>query len=269
VTPASVIATTTPTDIGWTGLAASAVLIALAVGLSIWQGLRVERSVLWAAARAAVQLIVVGSALAFVFDSSMSTWLAFVWVAAMVVVASITVRHRAPEVPAAFGLALVANGTVSIVSLSVIFGLRIFPLQAPAIISLSGMVVGNTMAATISVSRRVIGELRDKRAEVEARLALGQSWNDASRPYVRNAMRTALLPQIESTKVVGLIALPGAMTGLILAGVEPRQAVLVQVAVMYLILGSVTTGVTVIALGLTRRLFTADHRLVRLERAAG
>jgi len=85
---------------------------------------------------------------------------------------------------------------------------------------------------------------------------------------VREAMRTALLPQIESTKVVGLIALPGAMTGLILAGVEPRDAVLVQLAIMYLILGSVATSVTVIGLGLSRRLFTPDHRLVRLDRAA-
>jgi putative ABC transport system permease protein len=65
---------------------------------------------------------------------------------------------------------------------------------------------------------------------------------------------------------VGLIALPGAMTGLILAGVEPRDAVLVQLAMMYLILGSVATSVTVIGLGLSRRLFTPDHRLVRLDR---
>jgi putative ABC transport system permease protein len=82
-------------------------------------------------------------------------------------------------------------------------------------------------------------------------------------------MRTALLPQIESTKSVGLIALPGAMTGLILAGVDPAQAVKIQVAVMYLILGSVATSVTVVGLGLTRRLFTPDHRLVRLTRTAG
>ena len=71
------------------------------------------------------------------------------------------------------------------------------------------------------------------------------------------------------TKVVGLIALPGAMTGLILAGVSPADAVKVQLAVMFLILGSVACSVTVIGLGLTRRLFTPDHRMVRLERAAG
>jgi putative ABC transport system permease protein len=81
---------------------------------------------------------------------------------------------------------------------------------------------------------------------------------------VRTALRTALTPQIEQIKAVGLIALPGAMTGLVLAGVEPVDAVRVQLAVMYLILGSVATSVTVVGLGLARRLFTPDHRLARL-----
>jgi putative ABC transport system permease protein len=254
------------TAIGLGGVAAALILIVVAVVLSFWQQLHLERSILWAATRAAVQLLLVGSALTIVFQQPASTWLAWLWVAAMVLVASIIVRRRAPEVPGALPLALTALAVVAVVSMAVIFGLGIFPLEAQAIIPISGMIIGNSMGATVVVSRRVVGELRDKRPEVEARLALGQPWSDASRPYVRDAMRTALLPQIESTKVVGLIALPGAMTGLILAGVEPRDAVLVQLAVMYLILGSVATSVTVVGLGLSRRLFTADHRLVRLER---
>ena len=78
-----------------------------------------------------------------------------------------------------------------------------------------------------------------------------------------------MITQIETTKAVGLVLLPGTMTGLILAGVDPVGAVLVQAAVMFLILGSVATTATIVALGLTRRLFTADHRLVRLPRPAG
>lgn len=254
------------TAIGLAGVAASLVLIAVAVGLSLWQRLHLERSILWAAFRAAVQLLLVGCALALVFDQSASVALAWVWVAAMVVVASVVVRRRAPEVPGALPLALTSLTIVAVVASTVIYGLGIFPLEARAVIPTAGMIIGNSMGATVVVARRVVGELRDKRPEVEARLALGQPWNVASRPYVREAMRTALTPQIESTKVVGLIALPGAMTGLILAGVEPRDAVQVQLAMMYLILGSVATSVTVIGLGLSRRLFTPDHRLVRLDR---
>ena len=258
----------TNTDIGIGGVLAALVLIAVAICLSIWNGLRLEKSIVWAAARAAVQLLIVGSALTLVFNASLSVWLAWIWVAAMVVVAALTVRHRAPEVPKVFWLAFAANGIVAVVSLGVIFGLGIFSVDARAIIPLAGMNIGNAMAATIVVSRRIVSEFADKRDEIESRLALGHPWQTASKPYVREAMRTALLPQIESTKVVGLIALPGAMTGLILAGVPPQQAVMVQVAVMYLILGSVSTSVAVIGLGLTRQLFTADHRLVRLDRKA-
>jgi putative ABC transport system permease protein len=255
-------------DIGWQGVAASLVLIAVAIVLSLSQGLRIERSIIWASLRAAGQLFIVGFALVIAFDEQ-RVWLAWLWVVAMVIVAAATVAQRAKEVPSAFVLALIANGVVAVVSLGVIFGLGIFPVQARAIIPLSGMMIGNSMAATVVVARRIVAELRDNRSEIEARLALGQPWNDAARPYVREAMRTALLPQIEATKIVGLIALPGAMTGLILAGTPPRQAVEVQIAVMFLILGSMATSVTVTGLGLTRRLFTSDHRLVRLVRVAG
>jgi putative ABC transport system permease protein len=256
------------TDIGWVGLAASLVLIVVAVGVSYWQGLRLERSIVWAAARAGVQLLAVGFALKLVLDPSASIWWSWLWVVGMVVFASYTVRRRAPEVPSVFVLALIAQGAVAAVSLGVIFGFHIFPMAGNTVIPLAGMMIGNAMASTVVAGRRIVGELRDKRAEVEARLALGIASHHAARPYVREALRTALLPQIESTKAVGLVFLPGAMTGLILAGVDPAQAVQIQLAIMYLILGSVATSVTVIGIGLTRRLFTPDHRLVHLDRPA-
>jgi putative ABC transport system permease protein len=131
------------------------------------------------------------------------------------------------------------------------------------------MMIGNSMNATVVVARRVVEELRDKRDEVEARLALGQSSRRASLPYVRSAIRTAISPQVETTKGVGLVFLPGAMTGLILAGVDPVDAVRVQAAIMFLILGSVATTTAVVGFGVADRLFTSDHRLVALKRPAG
>ena len=126
--------------------------------------------------------------------------------------------------------------------------------------------IGNSMTAAVLVARRLFDELLDKRDEVEARLALGQPSTEAARPYVRSALRTALTPQIETTKAVGLVFLPGAMTGLILAGVDPFDAVLVQIAVMYVVLGSAATTTTVVGLGVQHRLFTRDHRLVSISR---
>jgi putative ABC transport system permease protein len=248
-------------------LVGSFALVVVAIALSFTQRLQLSRSILWASARAAVQLLLVGFALRLVLDSNASVWWAWLWVVIMIGFAGFTIGSRAKEVPGIFLLGTISMLTVVVVSLSVIFGFRVFPVEGRTIVPLAGMMIGNSMTASVLVGRRIVGELSEKRDEVEARLALGQSWQDASRPYVRSALRIALVPQIESTKAVGLVFLPGAMTGLVLAGVDAVDAVTVQLAIMYLILGSVATSVTVIGLGLTRRVFTSDHRLRSIERA--
>lgn len=249
-------------DIGWTGVAISGLLVAVAIGLSLWRQLGLERSIAWAAVRAAGQLLAIGGVLTVLLDPDVSIVWSWCWVVAMIVFAAFTVARRAAEVPRIFTLALVAFGAASIVILGVLFGLGVFELDARTLIPLAGLMIGNSMTATVLVARRLFDELRDKRDEVEARLALGQSSVEAARPSVRAALRTALTPQIETTKAVGLVILPGAMTGLILAGVDPVDAVMVQIAVMYVVLASAATTSTVVSLGVQRRLFTRDHRLV-------
>ncbi len=255
-------------DVGWLGLVASLVLVAVALGISLWQRLRLDDDIVVSAARALVQLVAVGAALALIIDPDAPLVWSWVWVVFMVVFAAFTVQRRAREVPGVGGLALLATTVAVVVSLAVVFGFGVFPLEPRTLVPLAGMMIGNSMKDTVVVARRIVAELSDKRAEVEARLALGEPWTDAARPYVRSALRTGLTSQVETTKAVGLVFLPGTMTGLILAGVDPVDAVLVQAAIMYLILGSVATTVTVIGLGLTRRLFTADHRLLPLEQAS-
>jgi putative ABC transport system permease protein len=255
-------------DIGWSGLAISLLLVGVAIIISLARRLGLEGSIAWASARALVQLLLVGVALDLLLEPGRSIAWSFLWVAGMIVFASFTVHRRAREIPNLFPLALAAFASSAVVTLGVLFGLDVFDLDARTIIPLAGLMIGNSMTATVVVARRVYEELRDKRDEVEARLALGQPASVAAQPYVRSALRTALIPQIEITKAVGLVALPGSMTGLILAGVEPLDAVQVQAAVMYLVLGSVATTTSVVALGVQRRLFTRDHRLVRMPRPA-
>jgi len=255
--------------IGWGGLVLSLILVAVAVGLSMWQGLRLERDMLWATGRALVQLLAVGYLLVVIVDEDTPVVWAWAWVAVMLGVAALTVRRRAPEVPDITRMTLLATSGSALLSLFVVFGLGIYPVVGRAVVPIAGMMIGNSIGSIVVASRRVLDELADRRPEVEARLALGQPWQQASKPFVRSALRTALTSQIESTKAVGLVFLPGAMTGLILAGADPVDAVLVQAAIMYLILGCVATNVVIIGLGLTRRLFTPDHRLVRLARTGG
>jgi putative ABC transport system permease protein len=252
--------------IGWTGLGLSLILVAVAVGLSVWQGLRLERDMLWATGRALVQLLAVGYVLLYIVDPDTPIVFAWAWVVLMLLVAALTARRRAPEVPGIMALTLAATSASAALSLFVVFGLGIYPVVGRAVVPIAGMMIGNSIGSIVVASRRILGELADRRPEVEARLALGQPWQQASKPFVRSALRTAMTSQIENTKAVGLVFLPGAMTGLILAGADPVDAVLVQAAIMYLILGCVATNVVLIGLGLTRKLFTPDHRLVRLAR---
>lgn len=254
-------------SVGWWGLAASLLLVAITLAISVWRQLGLERDVGVATVRALAQLLAVGYVLAVVIDPDQPIAYAWAWLVFMVGFAGWTVSRRAPEVPGVLPLALTALASSTAVTVAVIFGLGIFPVEARAIVPVGGMMVGNAMTSTVVAGRRIVQELSEKRADVEARLALGQPWREASRPSLRAALRTAMINQVETTKAVGLVFLPGAMTGLILAGVDPVDAVRVQAAIMFLILGAVAINVVIIGTGVTRRLFTADHRLVPLARA--
>ena len=256
-------------DVGWWGLAASLLLIAITVAISVWRKLGLERDVLVATGRALAQLLGVGYVLAVIIDPDQPVVYSWAWLVFMVGFASWTVSRRAPEIPGILPLALAALSASTAVTVAVIFGLGIFPPEGRAIVPVGGMMVGNAMTSTVVAGRRIVAEFSEKRADVEARLALGQPWQEASRPSLRAALRTAMISQVETTKAVGLVFLPGAMTGLILAGVDPVDAVRVQAAIMFLILGAVSINVVVVGTGVTSKLFTDDHRLVHLERTSG
>ena len=108
----------------------------------------------------------------------------------------------------------------------------------------------------------------DLSTEVEAMLALGFTPDRAVRDVTSDALRLALRPQIEITRTAGMVFLPGALTGLILAGVDPLQAALIQVAILFLILGSAAITGLVVVLGGARRFMTVDQRLVLPDQPA-
>ncbi len=251
-------------DVGAVGVLLSLLLVAVAIGLSRWRGLQLEGQIAWSVVRAIVQLLLVGVALTLVIDPDRPILWSWAWVAAMLAYASDVVRRRAPQIPRLWTLTILAFTVTISVSLGIVFGLGIFPHEGRTVVPLAGLMIGNAMTATVLVAQRAIDELRDERLEVETRIALGHTARHAARPYLTVALRAALVPQIETTKAVGLVFLPGAMTGLILAGVHPIDAVMVQAVVMFLVLGAAATNATVITLGLTARLFTPDHRPIPL-----
>ena len=247
--------------VGAAGAAASFALVAVAAGISWWRGIGVERSVLWAALRAAVQLLAVGALFAIIFTAALAQVWAWTWVVIMVGVAAETARRRAPAVPRLRYPILAALAASVGVGLAVVFGFGVLQLEPVTLVVIAGITVGNTMPAAVLAVDQVAAGVRDRRSEVEGLLALGFDAKGATRFLVRMSARTAMTPQIERTKVVGIIALPGAMTGLLLAGVDPVDAVLVQLVVMYLILGSVAVTVLVIVSVIAGRALTSDLRV--------
>ena len=251
-------------DIGVAGLATSGLLIAVAVAISLWRRLGLERSLLWAAARALGQLLIVGWALQLVVDPDDPLIWSGLWLVFMVFFAAWTTSQRARDVPRVFPLSLFAYSIAGLVTLGVLFGFQVYEVEGRTIVPLAGIVVGNSLSATVLVSRQLLIAAREQRDVIEGRLALGLSAAEAFKPHLRQSLRTALVPQIETTKAVGIVALPGAMVGLILAGVAPADAVKVQISVMYLVLGSVATTTTVMSLGISRQLFTQAQQLRRV-----
>lgn len=246
-------------------VAASLVLVAVALVLGALLELGVTRRLVVAVVRAAGQLFAVGLVFGFIVDSSRAMALAWLWVVIMVAITAAVARRRAPELP---GGGLVAATSVALtvgLCLAVIFGLAVLPYEPVNLIVIAGITIGNSLPSQVLGANRLVADVRDKRGEFEAMLSLGLSRAQVIKLAGGEIVRTALIPQIERTNVVGLIALPGAMTGLLLAGADPVDAVLVQIVVMYLVLGAVATSVIITVVVGMRGLFTPDLRLQALD----
>ncbi len=244
----------------WDALA-SFVLIGIVVGISLWRRLGLERDVLWASVRAGAQLLFVGIFFNAIFSSSLAMLWAWLWIASMIAISGWIVTRRASEVPDLLVPAVVAILVTTAVVLAVIFGLGILDLTPVAAVVIAGITIGNTMPSVVLGANRMRESLRDNVGQFEALLALGVDRKHATLHFEQTVITSALTPQIERTKVVGLIALPGAMTGLLLAGTDPVDAVIIQLVVMFLVLGSVATSVVVVTRAIAKRALTADLRV--------
>jgi len=239
----------------------SLLLVAVAVVISRARKVDLERDIVIATFRSFAQLLAVGFVLDFVFGSQ--PWLTPVVLAVMVVTATLTSGARGKRVPGAYGIALASVGAAAGGTLGVLLVLGIVPAVPRAAIPLGSMIISNAMNTTSLVMGRLYDDLASHRREVEARLSLGQTAAEASLPWHRAAVRTGTLPIVDQTKVVGLVALPGAMTGMLLAGASPSSAIRLQLVVMYMILGGNAFAALVAGHLTVRRLFTAHHQLIR------
>ncbi|AGA25168.1 ABC transporter permease [Singulisphaera acidiphila] len=140
---------------------------------------------------------------------------------------------------------------------------RVHPWYSPHYaIPLLGMILGNTLNGISLGLDRLGSELTGRRAQVEAHLALGASRWEAARQPIQQAVRTGMIPTINAMMVVGIVSLPGMMTGQLLAGVAPIEAVKYQIVIMFLISSATALGTVAVVLLSYHRLFTTDHQFL-------
>jgi putative ABC transport system permease protein len=247
--------------VSFVDVALSVALVVVAMVISWRRGVGLEQDIGIATVRAFVQLVAVGYVLDFVFGGHGAFTL--VVLAVMLGTATLTSGSRARRVPGARQVAALSVAAAAVATLGFLAALRIVPTSARAIIPLGSMIISAAMNTTSLVMTRLHDDLAAHRREVEARLCLGQTAHEAARPWHRAALRQGMLPSVDQTKVVGLVALPGAMTGMILAGASPLAAVRLQLVVMYMLLGGSAFAALVAGELTLRRLFTPAHQLIR------
>ena len=235
-------------------------LVAVAVLLSLYERLDLEREIGVAVVRSFVQLAAMGYAINYVFglESLLAVGLLL---SGMVLFAGWTSARRAEGVPRAFAVAALAIGVAAVATLGLLLLLRIVPPTARYLIPLGGMVVGNAMNTASLTLGRIRDDLAQGRPAVEAALALGATSRQAAAPVLKTALQRALIPLIDSTKTAGIVFLPGAMVGMIIAGADPLEAARLQIIVLYMLLGSVSVAAILVALLSYRSFFTPRHQL--------
>jgi len=251
----------TPVDLA---LAASLLLL---LGLLSWRlRLGLAKNLAVAAARATVQLLLIGHILRLLFDHVHIVSMAAISLVMLVAAGREVMARQQRRIRGHQGWLIgsaamfLSSFTVAFLALTVVIGNQ--PWYAPQYaIPLLGMLLGNTMSGVAVAMDRMTETLRQQRRVVEQRLILGQSASEAVGDIRRQSIRSGMTPIINSMATAGLVSLPGMMTGQILGGSSPMEAVHYQIMIMFLICAGTGFGTIAAIRGVERRLFDGRHRL--------
>jgi putative ABC transport system permease protein len=253
-------------ELGPYHLASTAVLVLGMLGISLWQRVGMERDIVVGSIRTVVQLLLVGYLIQFVFSVS-QWWLVLAMLLAMLVVAThaargrLSGRQRGTALVLAAGMAVSLTLTLLIVTQIVVRVGRWYDPQY--LIPLGGMILGTAMNAAALAAERLASEVTRARSRIEVLLSLGASPKQAIQRERRSAFRAAMIPSINALMTVGIVQLPGMMTGQILAGGEAlvEQAVRYQIVVMIMLAFAVAVTTLIVVLALSHRFFTPAEQL--------
>lgn len=227
-------------------LTISLLFVFIPLVLSKTLNLGLEKDTIVATVRSIIQLLAVGYVLQFVFENENMLYIVLM-VILMIVAATHNAQKKGSAIKGIIWKLIVTFIFVEVLTQAVLLGLNITPPTAQYIIPISGMVVGNSMVLAILFLNRFTSEIETHRDETELILSLGGTPKQAIHTQLITSIQASTIPTIESQKTIGLVQLPGMMSGQIIAGADPVQAVLFQLLILFLLL--TTAVVTSIMLG--------------------
>ncbi len=242
----------------------SALLVLVSGGVSIYLKLGLEKKLAIASIRTVAQLLLVGYVLEMVFGINSPLALAPVLLLMVLVATRESVQRSTRFITgadrSAFISLILAGFVTAYIVTQLIIGVE--PWYKPQyIIPLMGMILGNVLTAISLSLDHYLNTLVTRRAEVEMELALGATSWEATREAIGEAVAKGMIPTINSMMVVGLVSLPGMMTGQILSGTDPLQAVRYQILVMFMLAAATSVGCIIMSLLVYRRVFNTRHQL--------
>lgn len=245
----------------FTTLAITLAFVCIPLVLSKALNLQLGKDVIIATIRAIVQLLAIGYVLQLIFDQQ-NVVFSFLMVAIMIAVATLNARKKGAHINGITWKLALSLCVIEAIVMSVLVGFHIVPATAQYIIPLSGMAIGNSMVMSILFLNRFTAEIEAHEQEVELILSLGGTPKQAIHRQLITSIKASMLPTIESQKTIGLVQLPGMMSGQIIAGADPVQAVMFQLLVQFMLL--TTASVSSVLLGFLsyRTLFNQKLQII-------
>ncbi|VAX05576.1 Probable iron export permease protein FetB [hydrothermal vent metagenome] len=251
-------------------LAIAATLVLILAALSFRLHLGIEKQLLIAGVRSAVQLSLLGLVLKVIFAQSNPLTIGLLTLF-MLLVASYEVMNRQQRRYRGYwglgvGIISMFVSSFSVTLLALLVILQVEPWYTPQyLIPLLGMMLGNTMTGIALSLDSLNQNAWQQRNAIEARLMLGHDWQTAISEIRRNALRTGMIPIMNAMAAAGVVSLPGMMTGQILAGSSPFEAAKYQILILFLVAASIGLGSMIAIWAGSKHLFDERQRL-RLDR---
>jgi len=239
-------------------------MMVIAIGLSAWERLGLEWSLAIATGRTVLQLLIVGYLLAFIFALD-NPWAVLAVLAVMLTIAAIVARNRiSKKMPQLLALVWVSMLISTALTLSYTNLLVIQPetwYEPQYLVPLAGIVLGNAMNGAAIAGERLVSTINASRLEIETHLSLGATPQQAVAQYRKEAIRAGLIPNLNQMMVVGIVVLPGIITGQLLSGVNPLDAASYQILIMFMLAFANLVTALLVTQGLCRQFFNNAAQL--------